>query len=192
MSSPDPHQWLDQHGSALYAFAMLHLHDAHLAEDAVQETLLSALQAWERFRGDCSLRTWLTGILKHKILDEFRRQQREAPNDAYDLGTAEDGIEDPDFAADGHWRERSADWGCPERCLAGERFWSVIERCIAALPPHTARLFVLRELWEMETELLCKELLISPSNLWTSLYRARLKMRRCLERNDIAGANDDA
>ena len=97
----------------MYAFAILHLHDAHRAEDAVQETLLSALQSWTRFRGDCSLRTWLTGILKHKILDEFRRQQREAPlespGDVDGAHMDSDSAQDPDFAADGHWREHGAD-----------------------------------------------------------------------------------
>jgi len=192
MSTPEPQRWLDEHGNALYAFAMLHLHDPHRAEDAVQESLLAALQAWPTFRGDCTVRTWLTGILKHKILDEFRRQRRELtfvdlPEQAATASKA-----DADFIDDGHWREMTAEWGNPECCLNGERFWAIIERCIAALPPQAARIMVLRELWEMDTETLCKELQLTPSNLWTSLHRARLRMRQCLQRNDIAGVNDHA
>lgn len=187
MNMPEPQHWLEQHGSALYSFAMLHLHDAHAAEDMVQESLLAAIQAWPGFRGDCSVRTWLIGILKHKLLDEFRQQRRELQQAAPE---AVEGSDDEDFLPDGHWREASADWGNPECCLKGERFWAIIERCIAALPPRAARIVVLRELWEMDTETVCKELQLTPSNLWTSLHRARLRMRQCLQRNDIAGVDD--
>lgn len=186
MSPAEPQRWLDEHGNALYSFAMLHLHDPHTAEDVVQESLLAAMQAWPQFRGGCSVRTWLIGILKHKILDEFRRQGRE-PQQAT-VQTMDD--EDSDFLGDGHWRELTADWGNPECCLSGDRFWTIIERCIAALPPRAARIVILRELWEMDTETVCKELQLTPSNLWTSLHRARLRMRQCLQRNDIAGVND--
>ncbi len=72
-----PEQWLDAHGDALYRYALVRLRDAHKAEEAVQETLLAALQARERFSGGASVRTWLIGILKHKILDQFRREARE-------------------------------------------------------------------------------------------------------------------
>jgi len=192
MSTPEPQRWLDEHGNALYSFAMLHLRDPHCAEDAVQESLLAAIQAWPQFRGGCTVRSWLIGILKHKILDEFRRQRRE-PSRHNDSEQADQGdMDDADFVADGHWREATADWGDPECCLNDERFWAIIERCIAALPPRAARIMVLRELWEMDTEAVCKELQLTPSNLWTSLHRTRLRMRQCLQRNDIAGVNDHA
>jgi len=190
MSTPDPQSWLEEHGSALYSFAMLYLHDKHRAEDMVQETLLAALLAWSRFRGDCAVRSWLTGILKHKILDEFRRLEREAG----DAGDHDDiqSVESAEFAANGHWREPVADWGNPDCCLGDQRFWEIIEHCIAAMSPRAGRLFVLRELWGWETDEVCKELQMTPSNLWTSLYRTRLAMRRCLERHDIAGVSDHA
>jgi RNA polymerase sigma-70 factor (ECF subfamily) len=193
MSTPDPQSWLEEHGSALYSFAMLYLHDSHRAEDMVQETLLAALQAWARFRGDCAVRSWLTGILKHKILDEFRRQEREA-GVASDAGAHEDPrpAESTEFTANGHWREPVADWGNPDCCLGDQRFWDIIEHCLASMSPRAGRLFVLRELWGWETDEVCKELQMTPSNLWTSLYRTRLAMRRCLERHDIAGVSDHA
>jgi len=199
MSRPEAQRWLDEHGTALYSFAMLHLRDPHSAEDAVQECLLAAIQAWPAFRGDCSVRSWLIGILKRKIIDEFRRQRRELPasehqghQHQHQHQQPEQEPDDTDFVADGHWREATSDWGNPECCLNGERFWEIIERCIAALPPRAARIVILRELWEMDTDTVCKELQLTPSNLWTSLYRARLRMRQCLQRNDIAGVQDDA
>ena len=75
-------QGVAQHRDYLYRYALLHLRDESRAEDVVQETLLAAVEGKERFSGRSSLRTWLTGILKHKIVDVFRRQAREAPLDA--------------------------------------------------------------------------------------------------------------
>ena len=184
MSHSEPEDWLEEHGSALYSFAYLHVRDMHRAEDLVQETLLAALKGRERFQGNASVRTWLTGILKHKIMDEFRRQSREAPTpdspeEAWEAAEAKRVAES--FNENGHWSHPPADWGDSEQDYTRDQFWSLIERCLAALSPRMARLFVLRELWEMETEEVCKELEITSTNLWTTLHRARLGMRQCLE-----------
>lgn len=188
MSTEEAERWLDEHGNALYSFALLHLRDPHLAEDAVQETLLAALQARQRYSGSASVRTWLTGILKHKIIDEFRRQARDVPA----AGSEEEAWEqteseqvDHEFKNNGHWNHLLSDWGNPEKNLYSEQFWSIIERCIGTMSPKAARLFVLRELWDMDSETVCMELSITPNNLWTSLHRARLGMRQCLERSGL-------
>lgn len=186
MSISEPERWLEEHGSALYSFAFLHVRDGHRAEDLVQETLLAALKARERFQGNASVRTWLTGILKHKIMDEFRRQSREAPTpnspeDAWDAAEARRVAEN--FTDSGRWSQPLTNWGDSEQDFSRDQFWSLIEQCLAALSPRMARLFVLRELWEMETEEVCKEMAITPTNLWTTLHRARLGMRQCLEKN---------
>lgn len=188
MPITEAESWLEEHGNALYAFALLHLRDKHLAEDAVQETLLGALQAYDRFDGKASIRTWLIGILKHKILDEFRRQARqadkfEAEDSAWD--DAEAARIDQDFIADGHWQHALTEWGNPENSVHDAQFWDMIERCLAGLSPRAARLFVLREIWEFETEAVCSELAISANNLWTMLHRARMSMRRCFEKNGM-------
>lgn len=75
----DPQQWLPRHGDALYRYALLHLRDAALAEELVQETLLAGLESQHNFAGQSSTRTWLVAILKHKMLDHYRRQRREQP-----------------------------------------------------------------------------------------------------------------
>lgn len=181
----NPSLWLEEHGSALYSFAFLHVRDTHRAEDLVQETLLAALNARKRFQGDSSVRTWLTGILKHKIMDEFRRQAREAPlpdSPEAALAAAEAQRAEESFTENGKWSLPPASWGDAEQTLSRTQLWSLIEQCLAALSPRMARLFVLRELWEMETDEVCKELEMTPTNLWTTLHRARLGMRRCLEK----------
>lgn len=185
MSNSEPEYWLEEHGSALYSFALLHVRDTHRAEDLVQDTLLAALKGREGFQGSSSIRTWLTGILKHKIMDEFRRQSRESPapdspEEAWEAAEAQRVVEN--FANNGRWRNPLADWGDTEHDFSRDQFWLTIEQCLAALSPRLARLFVLRELWQMETDEVCKELAISQTNLWTRLHRARMAIRQCLEK----------
>lgn len=189
MSVAEAERWLDEHGNALYSFALLNLRNQEQAEDAVQETLLAALQARERYSGSSSIRTWLIGILKHKIMDEFRRQARNNAAAPDPEETAWENAEmervDQNFVADGHWQHALSRWGDPESGVYDEQFWSLIEQCLDALSPRSARLFTLREIWETETDVVCAELSISANNLWTMLHRARLSMRQCLEQNGL-------
>jgi RNA polymerase sigma-70 factor, ECF subfamily len=179
-----PERWLDEHGGALYRYALLRLRDEHKAEEAVQETLLAALQGRARFSGGASVRTWLIGILRHKILDQFRREAREVPlNEPWSVGDADDDPVGSSFVSDGHWSAMLSDWGDPHRVLENDQFWTILEYCLNHLPERLARLFVLREVMEESTEEICKELAITPTNLWTMLYRGRMGLRQCLDRN---------
>jgi RNA polymerase sigma-70 factor (ECF subfamily) len=177
-----PEHWLEMHGSALYRFALVRLRDPVRAEDVVQETLLAALEARDRFAGTASIRTWLIGILKHKIIDQLRHEQREATVDVLPE-EAEWGDEDDFFEPGGHWHARYAEWGDPEDAALRAQFLRILQACMDLLPPKLARLFMLREVLEEPTELICHELGISATNVWTMLYRARLRLRLCLDEN---------
>lgn len=172
---------LEGHRPYLMRFALLQLRDRSAAEDAVQETLLAAIQGAERFAGQSSVRTWLIGILKHKIIDSIRKSTREQ---ASSLGAGESGTEDLDayFESDGHFIEPPAEWRSPESALEERRFFDALERCLQTLPGNTARAFAMRELLGLDTDEICKELRITPSNCWVMLYRARMNLRTCLER----------
>lgn len=184
-----PDDWLTDHGAALYKYALLHTRDEHRAEEAVQETLLAALQARDRFSGEASVRTWLIGILKHKVMDMFRRDAREVQlEDPDDLEGGEDTLAEEIFKPNGRWQDKPSDWGNPEEVLERGQFMAILQRCLDALPPRLARLFMLREVMEKNTENICQELAITPTNLWTMLYRARLGLRRCLDRNWVGSA----
>ena len=178
----DPERWLERHGRYLFRFALATLRDERLAEDAVQDCLLAALKAQEGYTGSASERTWLTGILKHKVIDIIRRQSREQPSE--DIEVEAELARDIDDAFDdtGHWSYTLADWGDPVRAFESKRFWEVLEYCLKHMPARLARLFMLREVNGMETENLCKELSITPTNLWTMLYRSRMSLKRCLEK----------
>ncbi|MDD5036780.1 MAG: sigma-70 family RNA polymerase sigma factor [Methylococcaceae bacterium] len=188
MKSPDKHsssgpdRWLDEHGDYLFRFALTRVRNESTAEDLVQETLLAALSALHQRSGQSSERTWLTGILKHKIVDHFRRSWREQPlEDDPPTGLADEPGMDEFFAEDGHWDHKPASWGNPFRSLEQSQFFDVLQNCMQRLSPKLAQLFVLKELHDMSNEEICKELGVSPTNVWVMLYRARMNLRQCLE-----------
>src|SRR5262249_60497286 len=76
----DPETWVDRYGDGLYRYALLRLRAPDLAADVVQETFLEALRVRHTFARRSSERTWLIGILRHKIVDQLRRASREAAN----------------------------------------------------------------------------------------------------------------
>lgn len=187
--SDSPETWLDEHGAYLYRFAYGKLHDTHKCEEAVQETLLAAFQARHSFAGNgTAIRTWLTGILKHKIIDMIRKDSREESSGDQHGERDENETYEHQFIEDGHWREPALDWGRPEDILSSRQFMKVLQHCIDGLPAKLARLFWLREIMEEETDTICTEMTISPNNLWTMLYRARMGLRQCLERHDLGRA----
>jgi len=183
MPAADIAAQLDAHRGYLLRVARLQLRDDTLAEDVVQETLLAALSG-STFSGKSSLKTWLTGILKHKIIDAIRRKQRE-PLLASTFDDECD-IEDLDglFKAPyGAWDSPPADWGDPEQALNRRQFFDIMDFCLDKLPPNTARVFMMREVMGLESDEICKELAITANNLWVILYRARMSLRECLEQN---------
>ncbi len=177
---------IEKHRPYLLKFAMFQLRDSSAAEDAVQETLLAAIQGAQSFAGQSALRTWLTGILKHKIIDHLRRQSREAPLRGDD---EEFSLEDLDclFLSNGHYAERPENWGSPDAALNQTKFFEALELCMQGLPDKSAKAFMMREVMGMETGEICKSLNITATNCWVLLYRARMALRACLEAGWFGG-----
>lgn len=174
----NPHDWLNEHGDYLYRFALTRLRDPHQAEDVVQETLLAAIKS-PTFAEQSSPRTWLTGILKHKIIDCMRKQLREIP--ASELLTEEDANMDEFFDDTGHWAEKPQAWDIPHDALQQKQFLQVLQQCMARLPQKLAAIFTMRDVDELDNEEICKALNITATNAWVMLYRARMGLRKCLE-----------
>src|SRR5258708_5498251 len=164
MITPDDDD-LQQYHDYLLSYALLQLRDRALAEDVVQETLLAALEGRARFAGKSSHKTWLTGILKHKIIDLLRRRSREQPLTSSDDESESDAV-DALFEDNGHWRQFPSRWGEPEKSLENKKFWEIFEMCSRLLPARTARVFMMREVMELTTDEICKALAITPTNLW--------------------------
>lgn len=170
----------------LLKFARLQLRNEAWAEDAVSETVLAALAKPQSFSQRSQLKSWLVGILKHKIVDALRLHGREvstSPSDTEDEG---DLLEALSFTSDGHFAQAPADWGDPEQSLGSRQFFEVLEACANKLPAMQGRLFLMREWLELSSEDICKELRLTPTNLYVQLHRARLRLRECLELNWFA------
>jgi RNA polymerase sigma-70 factor, ECF subfamily len=176
---------IESHRPYLLRYALAHLRDAQLAEEAVQDALLAALESLGSFGGRSSLRTWLTSILRFKVADLQRRavaeRARIEPTEEFQGG--EEAWLDGLFDATGHWRDPPQAWTDPEAALEQRRFWEVFEGCLDALPSAAARVFFKREVMGEDTEAICNDERISASNCWVILHRARIALRGCLEKS---------
>jgi RNA polymerase sigma-70 factor (ECF subfamily) len=174
----------------LVKFARLQLRNDAWADDVVQETLVALVEAPERFAGRSSLKTYSIGILKHKIIDALRAGGREVSfsaleGDADGEGNAREDLLSFEslFDETGHWRDAPRDWNEPDTQLQRKQFFEILELCVEKLPPKVARIFMMREWLGLETEEICKELGITSTNAWVMLYRARMRLRECLQLN---------
>jgi len=176
----EPQSWLSEHGDYLYGFAMSRLRDPELAADMVQETLLAAWKGHKNFKGGSSVRTWLVGILKHKITDHIRAEIRKR-----DLASAVESDPTSDyFDATGHWNDAPLAWKHnPEELTANEQFRHVFDECMERLPAKQQQVFRMREFSGDSAETICKACEISATNFHVLMHRARLALRKCLEFN---------
>lgn len=192
----DPERWVDEHADYLFKFALARLRDPNKAEDLVQETFLAALKGGQAFEGRSAEKSWLAGILKHKILDHFRKAGRETSFTDLQFYADE---ESERFISEGLFKggwihEAGRDLGPmewssdPGASLDSEAFWKTFHDCSSKLPRNVSTVFTLREVDGVESKEICNLLNISENNLWVMLHRARMALRRCLETNWFGGA----
>ncbi|HEX6126194.1 MAG TPA: sigma-70 family RNA polymerase sigma factor [Pyrinomonadaceae bacterium] len=184
----DPTAWVDEHGDYLFRYAMMRLRDETRAEDAVQEALLAAIQSISSYSGKASERTWLTGILKHKIVDYYRRAGNEQPlnGDDGELLAEVEKFFERDDVWNGHWNNKLQphNWDTsPEATYQESEFFEVLQNCLSKLPDRVAGVFMLREMDGLDSSEICEILSVSNANFWVMMHRARLALRRCIEVN---------
>jgi RNA polymerase sigma-70 factor (ECF subfamily) len=172
----DPERWVDRYGDGLYRYALLRLGSPDVAADVVQETFLEAFRARRSFAARSSEWTWLVGILRHKVIDQLRRSQREPAANGVSEGAPESA-----FDGRGRWRVGPANWVDPSQEVENREFWDVLRRCLAKLPPGIGDAFFLRELDGLPADEVQQLLGISAANFWKRLHRARMQLRQCLE-----------
>jgi RNA polymerase sigma-70 factor (ECF subfamily) len=167
-------------------FTKLQLHDEQLAEDAVQEAFIGALKNQQTFTGKAALKTWVFAILKHKIIDIIRKNKRLVTSSTLQ-NNDEDQVDvwDKSFDERGYWHlsERPNTWPQPEDSVASDQFWLVFETCLNALPANYSSAYMMREFIGLTTEEICQQTNTNKNSLNVLLYRARLKLRVCLQKN---------
>jgi RNA polymerase sigma-70 factor (ECF subfamily) len=177
----DPETWVAEHGDVLFRYAYTRLRSKSAAEDVVQETFLGALKARDRYTPGLSVRAWLMGILKHKVVDQLRRSARQVQLTDEEAKTM---LESPLMHWSGIPTMSPPRWRfSPRKALEQKEFWAVFQGCLGKLQDlqHTA--FVLKEVDGLSTEEICKELDISANYLWVLIHRARGQLKKCLESN---------
>ncbi|WP_228720645.1 sigma-70 family RNA polymerase sigma factor [Nitrogeniibacter mangrovi] len=170
-------------------FATLQLRDEHLAEDLVQDTMITALSKAGQFAGRSTVKTWVFTILRNNIIDAIHKRSRTINASDYAAeGESLDAAFDKLFKENAHWSpaSRPTDWGRPEEAMEEQQFWAVFDACMEHLPENTARVFMMREVLELSSQEICDTLAITMSNCHVILHRARNALRRCLEGNWFA------
>ncbi len=181
-NNESPENWLNDYGDILYRFALARVRSEATAEDLVQETLLAGFLAFDKFSGNSTVRTWLVGILKHKIIDHYRKHSREMTI-LNDDETADDVLA-YQFDQQGNWQVDLVEWGTPDKSMQDEQFWLAFNDCLSRLPQRMADLLLLRTVDGVATKECCALLGFETDNqLWVALSRTRVKLRLCLETN---------
>jgi len=174
----DPARWVEDHGDYLYRYAVSRLRNSEASEEVVQETFVAALKHVNQYQAKGTERAWLLGILKRKIIDFIRNRCRT-------ISLSDEKINDiPDsfFDQSGSWSKDIRSAGYTPLCsLERSDFWRILRGCLKKLPSRQADVFVLREMEDQSTDMICNELEISASNLWVLLHRARLQLSNCMK-----------
>jgi len=182
MNQIDPNLWVDTYGDGLYSYALFRVENKLLAEELVQETFVAALGGRAGFTGKSSEKTWFFSILKNKIYDHLRLKYKELQVPADEI----DGVMDDDeyFDDRGGWKTMPGRWEeNPQRNFEEKEFLTVLKDCVGFLPMKQGHAFLMRELDELSNKEICKVLGVSPTNYWVLMHRARLSIRKCLEKN---------
>jgi len=180
----NPHKWVDNHADYLYAYAISRISDDEQARDLVQEVFLAALEKADKFEGKSSERTWLTAILKNKIIDIYRKRSS-GLNNAVKVAEKE---QEDFFYDDGHWREEHypREMGIEDNDpLHNKEFNQVLQRCMKKLPDLWLTVFTMKHMEDESTENICTELKVSSANFWVIIHRTKLNLRACLQKTWI-------
>ncbi|MCX2575608.1 sigma-70 family RNA polymerase sigma factor [Pedobacter sandarakinus] len=180
----NPDHWVHAYADYLYKYALVRVRDEDIAQDLIQDTFLAALKGVTKFEGKSSERTWLTGILKHKIVDYYRKSAS-GLNHVDSVSTSEENTERFFNESDGHWKKEYAPQPFAEiiDSINEREFNLILQKCMQKLPKLWAAVFSLKHIDEEETDVILSSLSISSSNFWVIIHRTKLSLRSCLQKN---------
>tara|TARA_R100000789_G_scaffold84208_1_gene79823 strand:+ start:54 stop:605 length:552 start_codon:yes stop_codon:yes gene_type:complete len=175
----DPTKWVDKYSDYLFNYTIVRVNDREIANDLISETFLAALKSKKNFKGEASERTWLISILKRKIIDHYRRKNSKK-------GKAEVHINYRSEENEGDWLEEQVADNfdrTAEDMMENKELGLAILECLDQINEKHAAIFKRKTIDEVETETICNEFNITPSNLWVIIHRARTALASCLEKN---------
>ena len=184
----EPEKWIEKYSDYLYSFAYARLRKEEVAEDLVQDTFFSALRAKDTFLNNASEKTWLISILKRKIIDYYRKKSTQNELNIFDKDTKDDFMNHffESEGKPGHWTEAAGpqQWGGDFGTqVESDEFYTILKNCLGKLPEKWAAVFTLKNMEDLDSEEICKELQIAPSNYWVIMHRAKLQLRECMDIN---------
>ncbi len=177
----DLDKMLEDHGDYLFRFSLMKLKDTAMAEDMVQDTFLSAMMAGDGFSSRASVRTWLTAIMKNKLIDHWRAQGKEVSVADLMEGSDEDASVDDFFDMAGRWADMPNAYPDPDSALENKQFWAIFRNCLSRLKPQQAEVFLAKEVHGMSNEEICESQSLNANNVWVLMHRARVSLGKCLE-----------
>lgn len=180
-----PNSWVELYADYLYGYALTRTNSTEVAKDLVQETFLSALESAEGFQGLCSEKTWLTAILKNKIVDVYRKKASEFQNLPKSVAV---GNQDFFDLEDGRWIAQHSpvgNWDLQPDAIQSGEFQRILKACMAKLPPLWSSVFTMKHLDEESSDAIIRDLNLSSSNYWVIIHRAKVNLRSCLQKNWI-------
>ncbi|RBQ09021.1 sigma-70 family RNA polymerase sigma factor [Pedobacter miscanthi] len=183
----DPHQWVSKYADYLYTYAVSRLNDEEIAKDLVQETFLAALERMDKFEGNSSEKTWLTAILKYKVIDVYRKRSKSFGEEIKPANDV-DGEEEFFYPEAGNWKVEHwpQEMGIEEPdALISREFTEILQKCMKKLPGLWLAIFTMKHMDEEETAVICKELRVTASNFWVIIHRTKVNLRSCLQKNWI-------
>ncbi|MCK5815732.1 MAG: sigma-70 family RNA polymerase sigma factor [Flavobacteriaceae bacterium] len=175
-----PEKWVQSYSDYLFNYTITRVNNNDLAKDLVQETFFAGLKSMKNFQGKASERTWLISILKRKIIDHYRKINSNKGKAEVRMNFYKDGDHE------GEWIEERVPntWSSDaDKDLENDELKRTLEQCIGNLPEKYRMVFEMKTIKGFESEEICKELDITPSNLWVIIHRARTQLRNCMDDN---------
>lgn len=174
-----PETWVDRYSDYLYNYTIVRVNDHEVAQDIISDTFLAGLKSKDNFKGEATERTWLISILKRKIIDHYRKINS-------NKGKAEVRINYNDTDNGGDWLEEQVEDFSEmnaQELMENEELGLAILGCLDSINEKQAEIFKLKTIDGVDTETICNEYNITPSNLWVIIHRARKALADCLESN---------
>ncbi|MGZ0015186.1 sigma-70 family RNA polymerase sigma factor [Yeosuana sp. AK3] len=179
--------WVNDYSDALFSWAFYKTSSKETAEDLVQDTFLAAYNKLDSFKGNSQPKTWLFSILNNKVIDYYRLSAKTTKKTV--SLTEDQGVELSNgfFNDSENWKDTAINpiWNQDQELLDNPEFNKVMQHCMDDLPIHWKQAITSKYLTDKKADEICQDLNITVSNYWQIIHRAKLLLKKCLEKKWI-------